>query len=139
MSTDAQPSVTRSERDNVALIQPAQPVPRQTNTGGDWCDCCTRGEYVYSTFVRWDGPVEGEPLTDIEHFQGWARWDGTSFAAPKVSAAIARLFAERGGATPPLDAGSELIAGTGGVPVSSLTDATLSGAPGVSLPHLQIR
>ena len=106
---------------------------------GDWCDCCTRGEYVYSTFVRWDGPVEGEPLTDIEHFQGWARWDGTSFAAPKVSAAIARLFAERGGATPPLDAGSELIAGTGGVPVSSLTDATLSGAPGVSLPHLQIR
>ena len=61
---------------------------------GDWCDCCTRGEYVYSTFVYWDGPVEGEPLTDIEHFRGWARWDGTSFAAPKVSAAIARLFAE---------------------------------------------
>ena len=40
---------------------------------GDWCDCCTRGEYVYSTFVYWDGPVEGEPLTDIEHFRGWAQ------------------------------------------------------------------
>ncbi len=97
---------------------------------GNWCDCCTRGEYVYSTFVRWDGPVEGEPISDIEHFQGWARWDGTSFAAPKVSAAIARLFTERGGTTPPLDAGNELVAGTGGVAVSSLTDATLSGASG---------
>jgi hypothetical protein len=106
---------------------------------GNWCDCCARGEYVFSTFVRWTGPVEGEPLTDIEDFEGWARWDGTSFAAPKVSAAIARLFIERGGTTPPLDAGNELIAGTGGVPVSSLTDATLSGSPGVPLPYLQIR
>jgi Subtilase family len=106
---------------------------------GDWCQCCTRGEYVYSTFIRWDGPIEGEPLTEIEHFHGWARWDGTSFAAPKVSAAIARLFAERDSATPPLDAGNELIAGTGGVAVSPVTDATLSGAPGVTLPYLQVR
>ncbi len=103
---------------------------------GDWCDCCTRGEYVYSTFITWDGPVEGEPLTDIEDFDGWARWDGTSFAAPKVSAEIARLYIDRNGTTPPADLANELIAGTAGVPVGSVTDATLTGSPGVSLPYL---
>ena len=105
---------------------------------GDWCDCCTRGEYVYSTFVYWDGPIEGEPLTDIEHFCGWARWDGTSFAAPKVSAAIARLVAESNGTTSPVDAGNQVIAGTGGVAVSTVRDATLSGPPGVPLRYVRI-
>jgi len=106
---------------------------------GDWCDCCARGEYVYSTFIRWYGPVEGEPVTDIEDFDGWARWDGTSFAAPKVSAEIARLYIELGGTTPPADIADQLIAGTAGVPVGSVTDATLTGAPGVSLPYVPSR
>jgi Subtilase family len=105
---------------------------------GAWCDCCTRGEHVYSTFVKWDGPIEGEPPSDIEHFRGWARWDGTSFAAPKVSAKIAELVAASGGATSPLDAWYELVSGRGGVTVGVVTDATLSGPPGVLLPHLQI-
>jgi hypothetical protein len=104
---------------------------------GQWCDCCTRGEHVYSTFVRWHGSVEGRPVSDVERFDGWATWNGTSFAAPKVSAAIAQLVASTGNPSPE-DAGEELIAGTGGVPVSTLTDASLSGPPGVSLPHLQI-
>jgi hypothetical protein len=99
---------------------------------GTWCDCCARGEYVYSTFVYWDGPVEGEPLTDIEHFRGWARWDGTSFAAPKVSALIARRFIARNQTIPPEDIGNALLSGTG----RTVTDATLSGAPGVPLPYL---
>ncbi|HET6866723.1 MAG TPA: S8/S53 family peptidase [Solirubrobacteraceae bacterium] len=106
---------------------------------GDWCDCAARGEYVYSTFIRWDGPVEGEPLTDTEDFDGWARWDGTSFAAPKVSAEIARLFVEGNESTPPADIGDALIAGTTGVPLTPVTDATLSGPPGVTLPYLHIR
>jgi hypothetical protein len=105
---------------------------------GDWCDCCTRGEHVYSTFVDFDGSVEGEPLTDIEHFRGWARWDGTSFAAPKVSAAIAKLLPASSAGTRPVDAWNDLITGAGGVPISSVTDATLSGPPGVSLRNLHI-
>jgi hypothetical protein len=105
---------------------------------GDWCDCCTRGEYVYSTFVNWDGPIEGESPTDIEHFRGWARWDGTSFAAPKVSAAIAELVATSQGTTSPVDAFKQLKSGAGPVPLRDLTDATLSGAPGVTLPYLRI-
>lgn len=105
---------------------------------GPWCDCCIRGEYVYSTFVHWDGTVEGDSPTDEEHFHGWARWDGTSFAAPKVSAAIAQLVAEHEGTVSPMDAWEALKAGKGPVPVSDVTDATLSGAPGVTLPYLQI-
>jgi hypothetical protein len=102
---------------------------------GNWCDCCARGEYVYSTFVHWDGPVEGESPDEIEHFRGWARWDGTSFAAPKVSAAIAAEFVAGGRTTPPADVARQLIASRNG---STVTDATLSGPPGVALPYLQI-
>jgi subtilase family protein len=102
---------------------------------GEWCDCATRGEYVLSTFVHWDGTVEGDSPTDVEHFRGWARWDGTSFAAPKVSAAIAAEFVAGGRTTPPADVAQQLIAGAH---ASTVTDATLSGPPGVSLPYLQI-
>lgn len=108
-----------------------------SNWGG-WCDCATRGEYVLSTFVHWDGPIEGESPTDIEHFRGWARWDGTSFAAPKVSAAIAELVATSDGAVSPTTAWERLRTGAGNVPVRDVTDATLSGSPGVTLPYLQI-
>lgn len=102
---------------------------------GDWCDCCTRGEYVYSTFVHWDGVVEGDSPTDVEHFRGWARWDGTSFAAPKVSAAIAAELVAGNRETPPADVAKQLVdAGKG----QAITDSTLSGPPGVPLPYLQI-
>jgi Subtilase family len=103
---------------------------------GDWCDCCARGDYVYSTFVHWDGPVEGESPDEIEHFRGWARWDGTSFAAPKVSALVAAGFVAGGRATPPADVAKQLIETRRG---SAVTDETLSGAPGVALPYLQTR
>ena len=103
---------------------------------GDWCDCCARGDYVYSTFVHWDGPVEGESPDEIEHFRGWARWDGTSFAAPKVSAQIAAEFAASDRATPPAEVAKQLIAARRS---SAVTDEALSGAPGVALPYLQTR
>lgn len=102
---------------------------------GDWCDCCSRGEYVYSTFVHWDGVVEGDSPTDVEHFRGWARWDGTSFAAPKVSAAIAAEFAAGGRTVPPADVAKQLLDASRS---SSVTDLSLSAPPGVSLPYVQI-
>jgi hypothetical protein len=103
---------------------------------GDWCDCCTRGEYVFSTFIYWTGPIEGEPVTDIEDFAGWARWDGTSFAAPKVSAAIACLVANNEGLLP-VQAWELLVSGGSDVDVTSLIDYTLNPA-GVPLPHLHL-
>jgi hypothetical protein len=105
---------------------------------GEWCDCCTRGEDVYSTFVYWDGPVEGEPLTAAHDFDGWARWDGTSFAAPKVSAAIACLVASGEEDLLPTEAWETLVSGTGGVDVTEVTDDALSGIPGVTLPRLHL-
>jgi hypothetical protein len=87
---------------------------------------------VYSTFVDWDGSVEGEPITDIEHFSGWARWNGTSFAAPKVSAQIAKLVAANPGLAP-TDAWEQLV---GGPDVELVTDYTLSPHHGVALPRI---
>lgn len=100
---------------------------------GDWCDCCSRGEYVYSTFIDWTGPVEGERITDVERFLGWAHWDGTSFAAPKVSAEIARQIA----ADPdllPTEAWNRVRASA----IDSVTDFTLSPHHGVKLPRVAV-
>ncbi len=73
---------------------------------GWWVDACAAGVDVHSTFLEWDGrlaPVPGvaedcagrlpEP-TRAEAFTGWAWWDGTSFAAPRVAAAIAARIGE---------------------------------------------
>jgi hypothetical protein len=87
---------------------------------------------VLSTFVTYEGPIEGEPATDIERFTGWARWDGTSFAAPKVSAAIASLVADHGLA--PTDAW-ELIQARG---TAAITDVTLGEHPPVTLTFLDL-
>ncbi len=105
---------------------------------GPWVDCCARGQDVRSTFIYWLGPVEGEPPEDIENFIGWARWDGTSFAAPKVAAEIARLLVEAGGGLLPVEAYEQLVSGAGGVPVTPLTDMTLCPFPGVTLAHLHL-
>jgi subtilisin family serine protease len=54
-----------------------------TNFGG-WVDACAPAIDIVSTFfVHPDSNID-EPVT------GWARWSGTSFAAPKVAAVIAR-------------------------------------------------
>lgn len=99
---------------------------------GSWLKCCARGEYVLSTYIKYSGPMEGEPDAT---FNGWARWQGTSFAAPKVAAAIAAAFAADP-SVEPMDAFERLITGGGGVAVDSITDHVV--APGVSLPQLRL-
>jgi Subtilase family len=99
---------------------------------GHWLDCCARGEYVLSTYIDYSGPMEGDPLAA---FNGWARWQGTSFAAPKVAAAIAAAVAADPGLEP-LDAYENLITGGGGVDVDWITDHHVT--PGVSLPQLKL-
>lgn len=64
----------------------------------EWVRCCAAGEHVVSTFIgHWDGPAEdpeqpagGNPR---KRFNGWAWWSGTSFASPKVAAALAHRVA----------------------------------------------
>jgi hypothetical protein len=83
----------------------------QFSNFGSWVACCTEGENVLSTFIpRWAGPTaDAEPAGSPDagkhpskHFSsGWAHWSGTSFAAPKVAAAIANGIGPGGS---PLDA-----------------------------------
>lgn len=54
---------------------------------GWWVDACAPGTDVTSAFVSFDG----EPV-----FAGYARWSGTSFAAPAVAGAIADRCATSG-------------------------------------------
>ena len=53
--------------------------------------CSAIGEEVVSTFLHVDLPTEEDPQGnhDFADHASWAVWQGTSFAAPKVAAAIA--------------------------------------------------
>jgi subtilisin family serine protease len=66
---------------------------------GEWVRACAEGVDLVSTFFdgfdgRW-GPMtlengNGDLIEsfDPDHFKGWARWSGTSFAAPVVVSAL---------------------------------------------------
>jgi hypothetical protein len=61
---------------------------------GDWVDCWTSGVAVASGYLSgvYDHP-RGYKAT-FPKTEPWAKWSGTSFAAPRVAAAIARKAAE---------------------------------------------
>jgi hypothetical protein len=105
---------------------------------GSWLDCCTRGQDIFSTFIDWSGHIDGAPDTDIEDFQGWATWNGTSFSAPKVAAAIANVYVAGAGKVSPVAAFRQLISGDAGVTVTPLVDVAVPGARGVALPRLAL-
>lgn len=72
-----------------ALNRNGDPAPF-TNYG-DWVSACTLGSEVVSTFFDWNGAHPEEDGVDIDDFTGgWAVWSGTSFAAPRVVAALAQ-------------------------------------------------
>lgn len=74
------------------------------STRGPWVTCSTIGQGVASTYVvgTEDGVLIGDP--DPDTYPGpnpWAVWTGTSFAAPQIAGAVARICAENAGMTPP--------------------------------------
>jgi hypothetical protein len=81
-----------------ALVQDEGVAAPFTNYG-PWVDACTAGVDLTSVFFEgWNGdepPVDG---ADPDEFEGWAVWSGTSFAAPRVVAALASQVAA--GSTP---------------------------------------
>jgi thermitase len=73
------------------------------STHGPWVTCSTVGQGVASTYVvgTEDGVLIGDP--DPDAYGGpnpWACWSGTSFAAPQIAGAVARICAENLGMTP---------------------------------------
>jgi len=79
-------------------------------------DAWAPGDWISSFFVQEDDTEFTLPGPDHEKvgprdFDGWARWEGTSFATPSVAGAIAAL-AERDG-VPVREAAFRLIQAAG--------------------------
>jgi hypothetical protein len=91
---------------------------------GWWVDACARGVALQSTFAH--GKTKhagGPPLT----FNGWAEWDGTSFASPITAAMLARTMSRNGLATA-AEAETMLLAGAPPAPQPDFPLAVLVDA-----------
>jgi len=55
---------------------------------GKWVDACAVGVDVHSAYVHFR-ETGTDPTRTNEDFSGFARWSGTSFAAPQVAGAVA--------------------------------------------------
>ena len=67
---------------------------------GSWVRACAPGVDVVSSFFKlFDGSEVPSGGRDIDSFESWATWSGTSFAAPAVIGALA-LEMRRSGCTP---------------------------------------
>jgi hypothetical protein len=65
-------------------------APAPFTNYGPWVRACTLGVEVVSTFFTdFNGSHPSQAGDDIDEFVGWASWSGTSFAAPRVLAALA--------------------------------------------------
>ena len=65
-------------------------APAPFTNYGPWVRACTLGVEVVSTFFTdFNGSHPSQAGDDIDEFGGWAAWSGTSFAAPRVLAALA--------------------------------------------------
>ena len=58
---------------------------------GDWVDAAAPGVDVVSSYVRLMPGEEGVAPGTTTRVYGTARWSGTSFAAPRIAAEVARL------------------------------------------------
>jgi subtilisin family serine protease len=65
---------------------------------GWWVDAGAPGIQVLSTFLEFDEAGHTRPIRGREpqSFQRWARWSGTSFAAPKLAGEIAATMTRLG-------------------------------------------
>lgn len=68
--------------------------PSAWSSRGHWIDVSTVGEGIVSTYVA--GAQSPDFAAEPQTFEddAWARWTGSSFAAPQVSGAIARAMTE---------------------------------------------
>jgi subtilisin family serine protease len=90
------------------------PAP-EWSTHGPWVECAAIGKGVVSTFLA----GTEDPEIDTYHADtfgenSWAVWTGTSFAAPQVTGAVARLSQEQ--VLAPREALARLLAAGASVP-----------------------
>ncbi|WP_426593045.1 S8 family peptidase [Cellulomonas sp. McL0617] len=70
--------------------------PSAFSSRGSWVDCAAIGEGILSPFVTGEQSPDFTPDPESFPENAFARWSGTSFAAPQVAGAVARLMHERG-------------------------------------------
>ncbi|MFS0705115.1 S8 family serine peptidase [Cellulomonas sp. 179-A 9B4 NHS] len=75
-----------------ALTAEHRPAPWSSH--GFWVDCSTVGEGVRAPFVQGVESYEFTAEPDRFPADSFARWSGTSFAAPQVAGKVAALMAE---------------------------------------------
>ena len=76
-------------------------TPASWATRGFWVDFSTVGQGVFSTYVRGQESAQLDPEPEAwTEPDPWAVWSGSSFAAPQIAGAVARLCAQTAGLTP---------------------------------------
>lgn len=90
-------------------------LPAEWSSRGAWVDVSTIGEGVRSTFVP--GTESPSLDYDFEVFEQdpWALWSGTSFAAPQVAGAIAKIAIDDD--VTPIEAKRRLLEGANEIPL----------------------
>jgi subtilisin family serine protease len=71
--------------------------PTPWSSRGEWVDVLAHGAGIESTFFT---GFSSQQRRGPAVFKGWARWSGTSFAAPRLAAAVAHRMAEDRGLSP---------------------------------------
>jgi hypothetical protein len=99
-----------------------------SNHGG-WVDLVARGTGLRSTFAREktlvaQGPAIAPATDPTVAFEGWAEWDGTSFATPIAAAMVARTMTRTGIYSAP-DASVKLQLTSPSAPLSEFPNAKL--------------
>ena len=88
--------------------------PAEFSNFGWWVDALAPGTAQRSSFLRASSRRDGRTV----RYEGWARWSGTSFAAPWVAGAIAAELAGREGASGQ-EVARELLARAPGTPLGA--------------------
>lgn len=100
-------------------------TPTDWSNFGFWVDCSTVGEGVVSMYPEGVESHELDPAPDAFSADAWAVWTGTSFAAPQIAGAVARLADER--KISPRDALRELLSSGRRIPDFGIAVAILPG------------
>ena len=88
-------------------------LPSQWSSRGFWVTCSTIAQGLRSTYVQGQESYLDNPTPHLFPADAWAVWSGTSFAAPQITGALARLhdaegYSLRGGLAALLRAGRPL-------------------------------
>jgi subtilisin family serine protease len=71
-------------------------APAAWSSRGYWVACSTVAENVVSTYVVGKEDPAIDPNPEIFKDPSWAKWTGTSFAAPQITGEIARIAQHKG-------------------------------------------